>query len=213
MESNRNKVASDNDEGRSMRQIVESLLTRSQIDIENHRRKKLIDLQYEASKQEIATFHNKIRSENSLRDKLIAKQIVPTVYRATNGDIMLAQSHNRNINASNKIIDADALEFRIFFTRYEKLLQIVWLKGGDVRNILINCDRNGFENMFKALSAEGFCFLKCMHPDIKAAFYEFVMKEAKLIEVPQRWGWNLMMNGAYIFCLDKNNMEDLRNGS
>lgn len=186
------------------------LLMKSKLGVDEYAAKRNIDLNCEITKQKTITEEIGKRADAEQKRKLCEKHILPTVYRATNGSIMIAYQENGKRIVSDQLILTDTLAFEIFTTRYEQLMKISWSRGAEKKEITVDWGGDCFKKFYRALVEAGLSFLRCMHEEIKAVFFDFALRDAKMHEVPERWGWNELINGDLVFCNSSDNMEDMK---
>ena len=181
-----------------------------QIDVYAEVEKKGIALDAERRKQEIVSEFVAKRAQDAFWREIIKREYVPTVFRTQQGQIMVAHViDNKNV-ATTKLLDVDVMRSTRYYTKRDELLEVHWTHGSTEKTVrlLKTADIEG--KLLSMLKKEGLHVLAALHPDICFAFFVFILIDAECVEIPEKWGWNMMTDGRYVFCDDSKNMEDMK---
>ncbi len=181
-----------------------------QIDVYAEAQKKEIALDTERRKQEIISEFASKRAQDAFWREIFKREYVPTVYRTQQGQIMVAHVIDNNKIATTKLLDVDVLRSTRYYTKHDELLEVHWTHGSTEKTVrlLKTADIEG--KFLSMLKREGLHVLAALHPDICFAFLVFILYDAECVEIPEKWGWNMMTDGRYVFCDDSKNMEDMK---
>ena len=174
--------------------------------------KKSMDLSAEFQKQEIKREADNIRMREAILLKLWSDNIVPTVYRGEDGYIWLLYGKGKERYFAQRLLDVENLVIKEYQANtcygVKSMLFLSWNSRGASRKSFFSKEIE-VKDVFRELEKKGMKVLVKNYKTVEHALYSFFIKEAKVEEIPYKWGWNKFTNGDWGFCDSKKNMEEI----